>query len=202
MIVSGVPVTVEQALEIIRRTDNFFQHPGYLGNDRKFNERLMARFRIPGSWEAREGWSTDWGVIQTEYVTNSWIACAYIYGPHGWCHPDGVIGFVDNVGKWPTVKDILEEWTLLAEAFPFLDVGVTLMDREHCEDGGVPLVSIRVLYGTCTLVDPRHTDVHGSHPPVDAGRQDAWVRHPEDGALLHRHECAIPEEVFAAWEKR
>jgi hypothetical protein len=165
MYTTGKPVTVEQAKEIIRRTDSFFYH-GMGGNDRAFNERLAKRVGMPmynyemkepeggwrAFWQSCDEWRKRWGVIATEYVRNSWVSCAYIFGPHGWCHPDGTISFVDNVGKWPDVADIIDEWMTLAQAFPFIELAATLMDGEHCEDHIEPVVTILVKDGTVRAV--------------------------------------------------
>ena len=111
MVVWGESVSVDQAKEIIRRTDTFFGCPGlYKGNNHAYNEWLMDRLNIPSTddysskltpevrqkmWADQEKWIEEWGYINTQYVHNDWISCAYIFGPHGWCHPDGTIQFSD-----------------------------------------------------------------------------------------------------------
>ncbi len=147
MLVWGTPVTPEQAMEIIRRTDTFFTS-GYGGNNREFDNRAAAAVGMPyhdyGStektdfhafWEAQEKWRTDWGTIDTEYVHNSWVSCAFIGGPHGWCHPDGKLHYTNNIGKWPDASEVFDDWAKLAAAFPFVDLDAVLMDREEGEDG-------------------------------------------------------------------
>lgn len=173
MIVRGQPVTVDQAKEIIRRTDSSFC-TGLFGNDREFNRWLAKTIGLPQGalWESTTGdikdyigdlerfgaWRKLWGCVEDlEYVHNNWIACSFIGGPHGWCHPDGVIEYHDNIGKWPSVQDVLRDWTAIAQAFPFIELTATLMDRECCEDGGVPLVTIRVKSGTADLCPPEPT---------------------------------------------
>ncbi len=114
-----------------------------------------------------------WKPISTEYIHNSWLSCAFIGGPHGWMHPDGRIGFVDNVGKWPSILSIYEDWKTLAEAFPFLEIGSTLFSGEECESGIEPVVSFQVMNGNVLLIDPNKTDVHAGHPI-------ATRRYPDD----------------------
>lgn len=189
-VVTGVPVSVAQANEIIRRTDTFVTH-GYGGNDRDFERALRKKLGFPPSWddyegtspspwadsvwrekqhEATEAFNERWRPVSTEYVHNSWIACAFIGGPHGWCHPDGQIGFIDNVGKWPSVENVYDDWKKLAEAFPFIDVGATLKNGEEGFEGSdVSVVSFRVRNGTVTLVDPSEEDVHKGHPEATRG---------------------------------
>ena len=180
MYTTGTPVTVEQAKEIIRRTDTFFRY-GWSGNERKFNTRVKKMLGIPNDdeidyqdpkrveklnviWREQEAWQSAWGVIHTEYVFNSWIASSYVGGPHGWCHPDGTIGFIDNVGKWPSVEQIFDEWQTLAKEFPFIDIGVTLMNGEYCENRIEKVVSMVIKNGEVKLVDPTKEDVHAGHP--------------------------------------
>lgn len=179
MLTTGKSVTVEQAKEIIRRTDSFFVWGG--GNAHDYNKRVRARLGmlpevqdLPNDdprrsnlkllFDEEDAWRERWGVLATEYVHNSWISCAYVGGPHGWCHPDGQIGFVDNIGKYPSVTAVLAAWRKLAAAFPYLEIGATLMDGEYCEEALRPIVSVEVRDGTATLSDPRWRDVHADHP--------------------------------------
>lgn len=177
MIVTGTTLPVGQALEIIRRTDNFFSWAD--GNNHKFIEtakkaigypvepkerdfpdREAFRAELRSYWDKEKQWKDAWGVISTEYVENDWISCAFIGGPHGWCHPDGTIGYVNNVGKWPSVEEIYNEWGILAAAFPFIEVEVTLMDGEEYEENTKPVVSMLVRNGKVELVDPAKRDLH------------------------------------------
>ena len=170
MIVTGTTLPEEQALEIIRRTDRFFSWPS--GNNHPFIKEAVQAVKMPQRpkgddadtlqqyWSADEAWKKKWGLIETEYVTNSWVSCSFVGGPHGWCHPDGTIGFADNVGKWPSVEEIYNDWALLAKEFPFLELEVTLMDRESCEESAQPVVSMLIRNGAVELVDPRERDLH------------------------------------------
>lgn len=166
MFVSGDPVSIEQAKEIIRRTDRFFQCPKYSGNNRAYSNRVMEALKFPKGDESdilfdkEDQWRQNWNYINTEYVFNDWIACSFIGGPHGWCNPDGKIYFSDNVGKWPSVQDIHKDWVVLAREFPFVRAGITLMDRESCEENKNPVVSMLVEKGKVYLIDPEEKDVH------------------------------------------
>ena len=198
MYVTGKPVSVEQAKEIIRRTDTFFTH-GYGGNNREYDRWVRQTVGMAPGYHDRpyekfpgedapqaekdaffakrkaeadadrviyEAFQRRWRPLRTTYVHNSWVSNAFIGGPHGWCHPDGEIGFVDNVGKWPSVKAVYEDWQALAKAFPFITVGVTLFSGESTEDGASPLVSLAVHDGHVLLLDPTEADVHAGHPPA------------------------------------
>lgn len=219
MLVTGASVTKEQALEIIRRTDSFFSFPH--GNDHAYVEEAINLVGFPPKpvhprkadltpeaeekfisdlnryWEAVSCWKADWGYLETQYVRNDWISSCFISGPHGWCHPDGTIGFADNVGKWPSVEEIKNDWEILAKAFPFLEVEITLMNKESCEEDSQPVVSMVIRNEEITLVDPAERDVH-----ADAGRMPVVPKDLDVGFfMLHPalREHAINLEQVKAW---
>jgi hypothetical protein len=171
MYVFGAAVTVEQAKDTILRTDPFLTdvHDIHGGNNQRWNEwarkelgyahvSALAQslgkpheFRFPSI--VSEKLNQALGVVETEYVRNSWASSCYAYGPHGWSHPNGTIWYADNVGKWPEAEAVFAEWERLAAAFPYLDLKVTLMSGEYCELQTSPVVSFRVQNGTVVLLD-------------------------------------------------
>jgi len=188
MVVTGKKLSLEQALEIIRRTDSFFSYQS--GNNHAFIKDAQIVLGMPIKKESydkefknRDGspnydsyrkyydqyseesdnWKERWECIETEYVKNDWISSSFVFGPHGWCNPDGTISYNDNVGKWPSIQEIYDEWTLLAKEFPFLYVGVTLMSGESSEEDTYPVVSMKIENGIVTLVDPKIENVHEKH---------------------------------------
>lgn len=166
MRVTGPSISPEQALEIIIRTDQFWM--GYGGNNHEWERELCARVGFPrmdyglpdGDWQAmhagQERFRESIGYIATEYVNNHWIASAFVFGPSGWCHPDGRIYFKHNVGKWPSVEDIMGDWALIAQEWTFLDLDVSLMSGEGNEEDTVPVVNLQVKAGKVTAHDPAH----------------------------------------------
>lgn len=187
-LITGELVTEDQAFEIIRRTDHFLTR-GRGGNDHEGDMALAARLRLPHfegfgavrldkiDWDQRERWRAAWKIVDTEYISNSWISNASIFGPHGWCSPGGFIGYAYNVGKWPSVEDILKDLATLASAFPFLRMGATLMDREASEENPEKLVSFEVVHGVVRLHDPEEHDVHKGHvdPSMHPLRLDGYL---------------------------
>lgn len=181
MIVSGKSVTIDQAKDIIFRTDHFLldadQYSG--GNNRQFNQyyrdisgltRLQVEAtHIDGSkfiatnWDLQDRIKNQLNVVSTEYVRNDWASSCFVFGPHGWCHPDGTIWFEDNVGKWPSVQEILQDWQELAAAFPYLDLHVSLMSGESSDENTEPVVNIRVENGQAYLTAP-DISVHNKMP--------------------------------------
>lgn len=179
MVVSGVPVTSEQAKEIIFRTDPFLSNTSHYsgGNDREFGKWYretagLSKYTtdkiedLHAEWRFREAVRKHFGCVETEYVRSDWASCSYIGGPHGWCSPTGEIFYRDNIGKWPTVHDVLVDWTKIAEQFPFVDLHVTLMDNECFSEDRVPnpVVNIRVVNGKAELQEP-DVSVHESTRP-------------------------------------
>jgi hypothetical protein len=177
MLVTGQPVTVDQAKDIIFRTDFFFtdecKYSG--GNCKEFNDAYREAALLN---KLRDSCGDKWSVLSPvlqklrahlqcvddlEYIHNSFGSSAFVFGAHGWCRPDGTISFNYNVGKWPSVESIYDEWCRVATTFPYLDLHVTLMSDEWCEDVSTPLVNIRVLDGAAVLQNP-DSSVHTVKP--------------------------------------
>jgi hypothetical protein len=211
MIVTGSRLSEDLALEVIRRTDSWFV-TGDGCNDRDGDRRFAKRFRMPhfqdfakshpkdfdwrAHWDHCDRWRKAWGAVETEYIHNSWFASSFIYGPHGWCHPDGEISYVDNVGKWPSVGDILTDWQTLATAFPFLTLTATLMSGESCEADTSAIVSIVVAEGHAHLAEPHI----GARPRREFGMNDAAALFTRPPARRERY--PFREEVLRAWEEK
>lgn len=220
MLASGKSVTPEQAKDIIFKTDYFFTDasPYSGGNCREFSEQ----YRVKAGLEtlqyvrnsANDGHSwidVDWdrqdllrhrlGVVLTRYVHNDWASSSYVGGPHGWCHPDGTIGFSDNVGKWPTVNELLEDWTDIAQAFPYLDLHITLMDSESYADGPrTALFNIRVIGGYAMVEQPDLTvhDKQIMQRPDQEVQNAEWIARLQDNSL----ELGLPEEWYDEFADR
>lgn len=204
MVVRGQSVTVDQAKEIIRRTDTAFTR-SLSGNDHETVRLIATKLGLPSSmyhlpgnwdrgpvdWEAAEVFRELWGTIQTEYVHNNWVSSAFVFGPHGWCHPNGTICYDDNVGKWPDLDEIVKDWDALATAFPFLELTATLMDGESCEDNTSPVVTLMVKDGTVTVCPPERQPVV---VPRDMGAALSALFQNIPG-----QECGIPMEWIDEW---
>jgi len=209
MIVRGQPVTLDQAKEIIRRTDrSFTSHLS--GNDHKTVRNIAQRLGLPASmysaydgqavdkaaerdWRAGEAFRELWGTINTEYVHNNWVSSSFIYGPHGWCHPDGTISYDHNVGKRPDIDAIIKDWDALATAFPFLDVTITVMNGESCEDGTRPVVTLKVKDGNVTVCPPEPAP----DPVMTPQEQTALMMEVLSNNV--GRECGIPMEWIDEW---
>jgi hypothetical protein len=134
-------------------------------------EHYEAYLAAHARWDADHArWLEDWGFIATEEVGNDWLSAQSAYGPRGWCHPDGTIGWIDPLSKHADAGEVHADWQRLAQAFPFLNLGVTLL-REGVHEGeeDVPLVGLLVRDGVVQVVDPAGLDVHAGHAPPTRG---------------------------------
>ena len=151
----GDPITKKQADEIIRRTDEFFLD-GTSGNDIEWKEKAKKILKIPAScdyrpkdWVAaadtfdewygryeseRDDFHQKWGWIYLSHISNEWISTCNGKGFDGWCHPDGTIRYNQNIGKWPSIKDVTHDLELIAKEFPFLHFFCTIVNHNYNYD--------------------------------------------------------------------
>lgn len=101
----GVPVTKEQAFDIIRRTDNIFYgipeifyHPDFVG-DINFNNWLIEQNHFPQGY--------------------------------GWIHVDGTVGSNGITQKYPTTNEFVMEWLDKLIAFPYLDLIIAVTEWDE-----------------------------------------------------------------------
>lgn len=151
LIIVGEKVSEELAKEIIFRTDDFlvdpYEHSG--GNNREFNAFYRKKANLESLNEIRSHEGRSWtmpnydkvehlheilAIIKLQYVYNHWSSSCFIGGPAGFCSPTGDIFFCHNVGKYPEVKDVYEDFEAIAKAFPSLNMKAALYDGEECED--------------------------------------------------------------------
>jgi hypothetical protein len=151
LLVTGRAVTEAQANEILVRTAQWFM----LSNDRAWMNTVMTAAGI----ELSEHTGTPCAamtrrfeerlrVLPLRYLSNHRIASAWLLGPHGWCDWSGHIGTSRyNIGKWPTVEAVTEDWETIARAFPYLDLTAQLVNHEEDTGDGPPVVEWRVIRG-------------------------------------------------------
>ena len=178
LLVVGKPVTREQAMEIILRTDDLY----FSSNDHSFNKLLNEYFydiEITDDyyggeskaiakklnveekdyhpiWDYKEEKNSEIKSLNLSYLQNSRIVSSWIGGAHGWCHWDGNIGTNNyNIGKWPSVEEVYDDWKQIAEAFPFLELTSQLLNGEAGDDTIlVPVVEFRIKNGEVEMVNP------------------------------------------------
>ncbi len=210
--INGLQVTVEQAKEINFRTDtnlSYIDEYGF-GNDRSFRQRCQDLFgwnqvlkmtQNRERWNVTELWAKQLGYIGTSYIHNSWLASCYIGGANGWCRSDGTILMEgQNVGTWPSVAGVVEDWQNLVKAFPFLDLVCTLFSAEAGEDDGYPVATIIVKDGSVTVVEP-DLALH-QREPVKPDFDDMFVRVAELCRGDYSYEQGWPEEWVVEFGER
>ena len=120
----GVPVTREQAFDIIRRTDRFFDYVSAVCN----HEDYIGCMNF------------DNCLIQKDHYPTG----------YGWIHADGTIGANATTQKYPTVREFIEEWYKLLYEFPYLELIIavtwwpegpwgdeTVSEEEFCKEVAV-----------------------------------------------------------------
>lgn len=187
MVISGNNITPGQAAEIIIRTADL----EFFCNDDIWRRQLhkeLGLFSIADADNNPKKWYSVYdnkdkfnyvnqslGILDLQYLGNHQIATSFIGGPHGWCSWNGIIGYDNNIGKWPSVSAVLKEWKLIATTWPFLKLRCQLWNDENEEvdssdsyDDAVrtfrPLVEFIIDNGAVSLSKPRHILKHHETP--------------------------------------
>lgn len=172
LLVTGKRITLEQADKVIVRTA--WLH-GLGCNDDRWTKTVFDAFKVKRTAPEpirRTYWTHRWprtnvdfnewdrvaeelGVLDLNYLTNDQITSTSTDGPHGWVHWDGTIGTGRGclLGKWPEVGEVHEEWSRIAQAFPFLDLTAQLVTNRYSREDGMvePLVTWTVANGAVEM---------------------------------------------------
>ena len=170
MIVTGASVTREQAKEIIIRTDPFFSDVALYagGNDQEFTIRYQQQSGVLAAVSCsdqqirervQEAVDSVVKPIPLDYLDNDWAFSGFVYGPHGWCQPDGTIEYHDNIGKWPEAVELYDEWQSIARAFPYLSLFASFMDAESCDTDASVVLQFVIHEGAVRVVKGEHAPV-------------------------------------------
>lgn len=219
-VIIGAPVAPERAMEIIRRTDNFFVHD-IVGNDREFNDRVHDMLGMPAAGGAMrlcemmdsfiqmKKWRETWGALHTEYLYNAWVSYPSV---RGWCSPDGTISFRNNFRKYPQADAVLRDLFAIAGAFPDVRFDATLWDGAKYDDGTRPMIGFRVAGGTVTVLSPNNPTLYVEFGASIDNCQTFDVLHDhddlvtpeftEDGEYILSREHAISEDTILLWRDK
>jgi len=183
----GPNVSIENALEFIRRTDGFLVGDGFT-NDRDFEIRYKRMAGFPeegGDWSERWKWLNQFkekfGHIDLEHLASHWVASTYIGGPDGPVSPSGKVLLANNFGKWPSTDEVEADLTKIAEAFPWLTFDLSIWGHTEEGDEGPPSVSWHLEGGSWSVIEPKILQV--SEPDVITmfmtsfsrpGRERSW----------------------------
>lgn len=159
LVVIGDKISEEEAAEVLIRT-NIFDY----GCNNKAWMRIVAKLLNVKmndnyfDYHDTERINKEYGILELGYLDNARIMSAWIGGTKGWCNWDGTIRCGNfNIGKWPSTEEVAQEWSRIAEAFPFLNLRAQLLDEEiHSEVEGKPVIEYQVSNGRCTFSRPTH----------------------------------------------
>ena len=154
-------VTLEQAKEIIFRTDTHLWNPVYGGNnknhERRYEEETKVKEHFSNIIDQLNFLQYLYdcvGVLNLEFIKSSYSYSAYIGGPTGFCSPSGKIFYNHNIGKWPSVEEVYNEFNLIADAFPFISLKATIYNQESCYSlYSIPVVHFIVENGIVTITE-------------------------------------------------
>jgi len=195
-IINGNKITLEQADEIIRRTDCYFEWP--VSNDHEFDKEFREISRgildfnpltdtdNPDELEKQylihkelvDKFYKAWKFIELHHLTNDFIASSFFEGANGWCHPDGTIAYCYNIGKWPEIEDVESDLQKITKEFPFLRLECTLCLREYCdEDDNESIVTMITENGNVKFYEPVPYDKLEKVQKQYKIESDNWVSH-------------------------
>jgi len=172
MVVKGKKITEEQACQVIIRTSSL----DFCSNDKPFEKDLHeVLYGVRATWidlaeniaytyKITEDEAYDfiykkkkeYGILPISFLTNNRILSSSITGPYGWCNWDGSIYSNNyNIGKYPSVEDVYNDWVIIAEAFPFLELKCHLFDKEVSEVDSHPVIEYSVKGGKVKIYKPK-----------------------------------------------
>lgn len=198
MVVDGDNVTSEQAAEIIIRTSDLH----FFSNDRSWTRQLNEVLGVSDDGKQLERAENELGVIHLYYLQNYQIASANIQGPYGWCSWDGKIGCDYNIGKWPRVESVLEEWQTIAKEWRFLNLRCQVwnIEKYFSEDNcssdedyvkPSPVVEYIVKDGNVTLCKPKETLHHNRSNSFMPENSPILNPYAERGCTLSQFKNAV-----------
>lgn len=182
MIVAGKAVTKEQAAEIIIRTTSLWFSSNSKNVERELYKIIDKTFGFeydPKPNETifdqefnrnsqRRDFLKHFNQLNLDYLQNHRVLSCWDGGSHGYLNWDGTVGCSNyNIGKWPDVTEVYNEWETIAKAFPYLNLQCQLMSGESCEEDSTPVVEYIVKEGKVEVKIPTEK-LLSNVPYVDA----------------------------------
>ena len=177
-VVMGTPVTEEQATEIIVRTDSW-KFKNWIGNlpdilrvigipvpDRiEYRDRkvLSVKDLVSEDLELVEKLRKDLCVLDLKHFYTERLTENIFGNRRGWCTWMGRVfeNYSHVVDLTQKPSELLEDWALIAKAFPFLNLRCQIMDKLRSRDKDEvlqPCLEIKVKEGKASLIkNPRET---------------------------------------------
>lgn len=160
--------------------DNDINYPKYF----EYHERLLRELGIERLNH------------EVEFIRNDLADSSYIGGANGYVDCEGNIFFNRNIGKWPSVEDVHRELLAICDAFPYLEMYVSVYDIEQCQRDERPanlMVSFIVKDGNVIISD------------MDFGLdQDtpSDIFNDVENIFNGSGSCGVPKEWFDEFAKR
>lgn len=192
LLVAGQPITEEQANEILVRTMPY----SLFTNDRDWERQVCEVLGVDldpkhgmTNHESLKAARESLRCLDLHYLENWRIASSWIGGPKGWCGWDGTIGCANyNIGKWPSVEDVTEDWLAIAAEWPFLDLRAQLVPDEGEADA--PAVEWLVRDGAVTTMTG---SIELLRRPEDPFVLSVLIRGGERGVAIGRLRAAVAQ---------
>lgn len=139
-LMTGRQLTKEQTFYIISKCDPMLQanisnlgignNHTFIQNTRDFT--LLNQLSDDLVYEYNEQHLYELGLQNISYspFRTSLLSSSWIGGADSWLLKDGTIFYHANIGSWSSTNDVIEYWTTMATAFPFLDLNMTIFNCE------------------------------------------------------------------------
>jgi len=127
-----------------------------------------------------------------EFIRNDLADSSYIGGANGFIDCEGNINYDRNIGKWPSVEEVYSELVTLSEAFPYLEMYVSIYDIEKCQRDEMParLVVSFIVKDKKVIISDMDFGLDNETTPVF---DDDAIR---DNLLNGGGSCGVPSEWF------
>jgi hypothetical protein len=227
ILIHGKSVTPEQAKAIIHATDHsLYSDMEYAGNNQAFQKAYLAKslgaiqtmvpfyrgdcksdIELKINSFVREFDDQLSPTIPLEFLKNYLGHSCHMGGPVGWCHPSGDIFLSDkNIGKYPCVGILFDEWKAIAKKFDFLQLTCIVLSSEWCDDETPRgLVGFSVSGGEVTLFKPSESDTEELTDTIHYCNAVESVSTPYDRTVLeeflgvqipYEGELGLPNEFY------
>ena len=116
VVIVGKPLTPEQVIDVAFNTSH----------------RIWSSDKSPFARKVKslDGFNGENPGLELDYFDNSIGLGPWIGGNENWVHHDGTIFMWNNIGKWPSDKEVQSDLERIAERFPFIDMVVSIMSEE------------------------------------------------------------------------
>ena len=139
-LMTGHQLTKEQTFDIISKCDPMLQanisNLGF-GNNHTFiqnvrNFTLLNQLSDDLIHEYNQQHLVKFGLQNISYspFPIDLLSSCWIGGANSWLLKDGTIFYHANISSWSSTDDVIEYWTKMATAFPFLDLNMTIFNCE------------------------------------------------------------------------